>query len=60
MKIFLERRATRLLLHLTNQQKLELEQFMLAFPTDLAPIVGQQVTLTATNGGGGRTRASIC
>ncbi len=26
------------------------EQFMLAFDTDLAPIVGQQVTLTSTNG----------
>ncbi|MFL6651474.1 MAG: YncE family protein, partial [Sulfurifustaceae bacterium] len=26
-----------------------LEQFVLAFPTDLAPIVGQQVTLTSTN-----------
>ena len=30
-------------------QKLNLELFMLAFPTDLAPIVGQQITLTATN-----------
>jgi DNA-binding beta-propeller fold protein YncE len=28
-----------------------LEQFSLQFPTDLAPIVGQQVTLTATNAG---------
>ncbi|NQX87645.1 MAG: thrombospondin type 3 repeat-containing protein [Halioglobus sp.] len=26
-----------------------LEQFSLQFPTDLAPIVGQQITLTATN-----------
>ena len=31
-------------------QEVELEAFSLAFPTDLAPIVGQQVTLTATNG----------
>jgi DNA-binding beta-propeller fold protein YncE len=34
-----------------NAQELDLEQFALAFPTDLAPIVGQQVTLTSTNGG---------
>jgi DNA-binding beta-propeller fold protein YncE len=37
--------------NLTPTQELELEQFMLAFPTDLAPIVGQQITLTSTNGG---------
>jgi DNA-binding beta-propeller fold protein YncE len=35
---------------LTNQQKLDLEQFGLQSYTDLAPIVGQQVTLTSTNG----------
>ena len=29
----------------------QMEQFMLAFDTDLAPIVGQQVTLDATNSG---------
>jgi hypothetical protein len=34
---------------LTNQQKFNLEAFMLAFPSDLAPIVGQQITLTSTN-----------
>jgi hypothetical protein len=34
---------------LTQQQRLQLEQFMLQFPTDLAPIVGQQVTLDGTN-----------
>jgi hypothetical protein len=28
----------------------DVEQFILAFDTDLAPIVGQQITLTATNG----------
>ena len=33
---------------------------MLAFDTDLAPIVGQQVTLTNTNAHGRRTRASTC
>ena len=33
-----------------RQQKTDLEAFMLAFPSDLAPIVGQQITLTASNG----------
>jgi DNA-binding beta-propeller fold protein YncE len=36
---------------LTATQEQELEAFILAFPTDLAPIVGQQVTLTSTNSG---------
>jgi hypothetical protein len=36
--------------NLTLAEEQNLEQFMLSFPTDLAPIVGQQVTLTATNG----------
>jgi hypothetical protein len=34
---------------LTNAEENNLQQFSLAFPTDLAPIVGQQVTLTSTN-----------
>lgn len=34
---------------LSLQQTQDMEQLMLAFPTDLAAIVGQQVTLTATN-----------
>ena len=34
-----------------NQQKLDLEQFILAFDSNLAPIVGQQATLTAANAG---------
>ena len=33
----------------TDQERREVEQFLLAFDTDLAPIVGQQMTLTATN-----------
>ncbi|MBT8151138.1 MAG: hypothetical protein KJO62_07015, partial [Gammaproteobacteria bacterium] len=33
----------------STQERLDVEQFMLAFPSDLAPIVGQQVTLTANN-----------
>jgi len=35
---------------LTPDQRSKLEQFVLAFPSDLAPIVGQQVTLRANNG----------
>lgn len=34
---------------LTNQEENDVEEFMLAFPTDLAPIVGQQVTINPTN-----------
>ncbi len=33
-----------------NVKRRQMEQFMLAFDTDLAPIVGQQITLTSTNG----------
>ena len=36
---------------LTNNERIQLQDFQLQFPTDLAPIVGQQVTLDATNGG---------
>jgi YVTN family beta-propeller protein len=32
------------------QTRRDLEQYVLAFDTDLAPIVGQQITLTNTNG----------
>jgi len=44
---------------LTSTEENELEQFTLAFDNDIAPIVGQQVTLSSTNSvvvG----RASIC
>jgi hypothetical protein len=34
-----------------NATRRDVEQFMLAFDTDLAPIVGQQVTLTSSNAG---------
>jgi YVTN family beta-propeller protein len=34
---------------LTETEALQMEQFMMAFDTDLAPIVGQQITLTSTN-----------
>jgi YVTN family beta-propeller protein len=36
--------------NLTATQEANLEAFSLAFPTDLAPIVGQQATLTAAGG----------
>ena len=41
---------------LNDTQRRQLESFMFAFDTTLAPIVGQQITLTNTNGGtvGGR------
>jgi hypothetical protein len=32
-----------------DQQRRDVEQFMLQFPSDLAPIVGQQITLDDTN-----------
>ena len=35
---------------INNTQKLQMEQFMLAFDSDLAPIVGQQITRTGSNG----------
>lgn len=46
---------------LSPAQQKDLEQFSHRFPTDLAPAVGQQVTLTATNGGvvGPRISAGI-
>ena len=36
---------------LNNAQEDDVEQFMLAFPNDIAPVVGQQVTLNSTNSG---------
>jgi hypothetical protein len=36
---------------LNSPEENDLEQFSLVFPSDLAPIVGQQVTLDSTNGG---------
>jgi len=33
----------------TPQEEVDLEQFMFAFDSDLAPVVGQQLTLDATN-----------
>ena len=36
---------------INNNEQSQVEAFMIAFDTDLAPVVGQQVTLTATNAG---------
>src|SRR5262245_50515218 len=49
LKIFLDSPGVPGFFALENQQKFDLESFMFAFPGDLAPIVGQQITLTATN-----------
>lgn len=35
--------------NLNNTEERQVEAYSLVFPTDLAPVVGQQVTLTATN-----------
>jgi DNA-binding beta-propeller fold protein YncE len=40
-------------------QRRQLEAFILAFPTDLAPIVGQQTTLTQENGAVARARIAL-
>jgi len=45
--------------NLTAQEKFDLESFMLAFPTDLAPIVGQQITLNAANAEAVGTRIDL-
>jgi hypothetical protein len=50
MSIFLTAPGNPGFFALTNLQRFDLESFMLAFPTDLAPIVGQQITRTASNG----------
>jgi DNA-binding beta-propeller fold protein YncE len=42
-----------------QQTRERLEQFMLVFPSDLAPIVGQQVTLRSNNGAGANPRIDL-
>jgi hypothetical protein len=44
---------------LTNAQQRQLEQFVLAFDSNLAPIVGQQVTLTGANALNVSTRITL-
>jgi hypothetical protein len=39
------------LFDINNNEQSQVEAFMIAFDTDLAPVVGQQITLTATNAG---------
>jgi hypothetical protein len=44
---------------LNQVQREQVEQFVLAFPSDLAPIVGQQVTLRNNNGAGAHPRIDL-
>ena len=44
---------------LTEIEALQMEQFMMAFDTNLAPIVGQQVTLTNSNNATAGPRVSL-
>ena len=44
---------------INNSKQSQVEAFMIAFDTDLAPIVGQQVTLTSTNSGTVGARISL-
>ncbi|MCW7539355.1 hypothetical protein OOT46_16035 [Aquabacterium sp. A7-Y] len=41
---------TLVFIQLTARQRSEVEQFVLAFPSDLNPVVGQQLTVTPANG----------
>ena len=43
----------------TDDEREAVENYSLAFPTDLAPIVGQQVTLTSTNSGAVGSRIDL-
>lgn len=47
------------LFSINNAEQAQLEAFSLAFPTDIAPIVGQQVTLTSTNGAAADPRVDL-
>lgn len=44
---------------LTSAQRAQIEQYVLAFPSDLAPIVGQQLTMTAANSGRADVQARL-
>ena len=44
---------------LSATQRALLEQYVLAFPTDLAPIVGQQLTVTSANAGRADVQARL-
>jgi hypothetical protein len=43
----------------TDRARRDMEQFVLAFDSDLAPIVGQQVTLTSDNAGAAGPRIDL-
>jgi len=43
----------------SNQQRRDVEQFLLAFDSNLAPIVGQQITLDATSGADVTSRVDL-
>jgi hypothetical protein len=45
--------------NLTDVQQRQLEQFLLAFDTNLAPVVGQQVTLAAANAAAAGPRVDL-
>ena len=47
------------LFDINNTEQTRVEAFMMAFDTDLAPIVGQQVTLTNTNSGAAGPRIGL-
>ena len=42
-----------------NRERRDLERFLLAFDSDLAPVVGQQVTVTAANAAAARERVEL-
>jgi hypothetical protein len=44
---------------LTNQEQNQLQRFVLAFDSNLAPIVGQQITLTSTSGTSATARLDL-
>jgi sugar lactone lactonase YvrE/mono/diheme cytochrome c family protein len=44
---------------LSATQRAQVEQFLLAFPSDLNPVVGQQVTVTAANAGRADVQARL-
>jgi YVTN family beta-propeller protein len=47
------------LFDINNTEQNQVEAFMIAFDSDLAPVVGQQITLTATNAGVAELRIDL-
>jgi len=47
------------LFDINDTQQSQVEAFMIAFDSDLAPVVGQQITLTATNAGAAGPRIDV-